>query len=151
MAATEIEMRRQRMADDLDKAIARLTRAARRAYYATFTLAIVGIGASILAGILSFVKADAVVVGILALIPAMTAILLGRLKLQERASWFYGKREALYTLYNNLHFELPDPVTAESLAEISRTWSEINLEREKEWLARLTFSADDLSKPVKQS
>lgn len=142
----ELAGRRERMGRDLDRAIAQVSAAGRRNYFAAFTLATVGVLASVAAGILAFVEADRFVVGIVALVPAMTALVTSRLKLQERANWHYRRRDALLALFNMLHFELPDPPTADAVAEISRRWSAINTELSGEWERRLAFSAADAAR-----
>ncbi|TMJ18890.1 MAG: hypothetical protein E6G92_03435 [Alphaproteobacteria bacterium] len=142
----EAEERRDRLAVDLDKAIHVLGSAGRRNYLATFSLALIGSGASVMAGILAFLQVDSVIVGVLALIPAMCAIVVGRLKLQDRANWYYRKRTALFALYNEVHFELPDPPTSAAIAEISRKWSALNQQMEGDWGSRLALTLEDMNR-----
>lgn len=144
MAENEVEKRRARMADDLNKAIGVHGSAAKRNYFFTFSLALLATIASILAGILAFLQFTGVWVGVLALIPAASAILLSRLKLQERANWYYRKKDGLLGLYNELHYELPDPPTSVALAELSKKWTALNLERATPWGTSLAFVADEL-------
>ena len=43
------------------------------------------------------------------------------------------KKEALLELYNELHFELPDPPTSASIATISRKWTRLNRDMSGAW------------------
>ena len=149
MADKETESRRARMAKDLDHAVGVLGRAATRNYFFTFGLALLATGASIAASILAFLQFSAAIVGVLALIPAMAGILLSRLKFQQRANWYYRKKGALLALYNELHFELPDPPTSAAIASISKKWRQLNQEMEAAWETSLALSPEELEKPAR--
>lgn len=143
------------MSDDLNTAIDVHHRAAKRNFYATFFCALLGTGASVLASILAFLQVSGVIVGVLALVPAMAAVLVSRLKLQDRANWYYLKHDRLLTLYNQLHFELPDPPTSAAIADISKRWSALNEDMAGAWETRLAISMQDMQKnenePKRQS
>jgi hypothetical protein len=136
------------MAVDLDAAIKVHRQGGKRHYFATVALGMAAAGSSILAGILAFLKADSTLVGIFALIPAMATILISSLKLQEKANWYYKKKDALLGLYNALHFELPHPPTVEAITELSRKWTELNSTMQGDWDGKLALSVEDLKKGV---
>jgi hypothetical protein len=149
MADKETEARRAKMTRDLDHALGVLGAAATRNYFTTFALALLATGASIAASILAFLQASAALVGVLALIPAMAGILMNRLKFQQRANWYYRKKEALLELYNQLHFELPDPPTSAAIAAISKKWTRLNGEMSGAWETSLALSPEELEKPAR--
>ena len=149
MADKETETRRKTMVTDVGHALAVLGAAAKRNYFFTFALALLATGASIAASILAFLQVSSVVVGVLALIPAMAGILMTRLKFQARANWYYRKKEALLELYNELHFELPDPPTSASIATISRKWTRLNRDMSGAWDTTLALSAEELERPAR--
>jgi hypothetical protein len=146
MVQTEVELRRTRLAADLDKALKVHGAAGKRHYFSTVGLVMLAAASSIIAGALAFVEADHVIVGILALVPAAATILINSLKLQEKANWYYRKKNELLALYNHLHFELPDPVTSPAISEVSRRWSALNRSMQGDWDTKLTLSVQDVQK-----
>jgi len=148
MADDEIEARRRRMASDLEAAIKVHGGGGQRHYYATVGLGLAAAVSSFIAGILAFAEADKTLVGICALVPAAATVLIGALKLQEKANWYYRKKDELLALNNALQFELPNPPTAEAIRAISTKWSALNKAMQGDWSATLALSLEDLKRDV---
>ncbi|KTE45022.1 hypothetical protein ATE62_02850 [Sphingopyxis sp. HIX] len=139
------------MSSDLDRAIDVNGRAALRNYSFAFFFVVVATISSVASSILAFLKFDSILVGAIALVPALCTIVLNQLKFQERANWFYRKRDQLYAIANELHFELPDPPQSPHIAELSRRWSALNIAMSENWEKQLSLGVIPPKDPGKST
>jgi len=103
-------------------------------YYIALAFMIITLLASALAALgglaLGF---TAKVTGFIALFPGIIAFAETQIKLQGKANWHYRKRNELETIRQRLDYQLPTNITADNIAAISRSLSEITLAMQKEW------------------
>ena len=59
----DLTARQSRMSESLNKAVRQMGAAAKRNYFAAFALALIGVLASVAAGVLAFADADKILVG----------------------------------------------------------------------------------------
>lgn len=147
MAEAELEARLQRLRDEIDGDVALYLKLARRNYGAVYAIVLIGIGSSIAAGLLAFLKADSQLVGILALIPAAATIILKQLNFQAKANWHYAKTDALKALRLKTDYGLPADYQADDIAAIAAEYGKTNSDFSKRWEESAAFSTDILPFP----
>ena len=128
----------QQKADELARILDRdshheLIRA--RVHHCTgMTLMILAILASAFAGVSGLTSMlGLLTVGVIALIPGTLALLSTTIKFEGRAMWHYRKKRELDALSSRLKFEMPTPPTADQIALISRTRSQLDKNLGVEW------------------
>ena len=121
---------------DLDIEQKRYLHYARGNYWAvqitSWTATIAGVAAATL-GLIPLDWVQKWQVGLLAAIATALVSASRQLGFQQKANWHYRKEERLGELKRQLKFETPLPITAESVAIISRAWSAIDKGLTQEW------------------
>jgi hypothetical protein len=70
------------------------------------------------------VKTDSRIVGGLAAVPGILTLGASTLRLNERAAWFFMRKEMISGLRRRLLYELPVDATADNVAAISKSWTD---------------------------
>lgn len=106
---------------------------ARRAYSIGLFFMACAILASVVAAIGGILQFDPRVVGTLALIPGVIAIVPTNLKLQARANWHYRKKDEAQSLLNVLQYGLSDPPTIDEVKKIAADLNALNRKMGRDW------------------
>jgi hypothetical protein len=127
------------MNQNLTAARDRTTRLAKRSYLLALGLLFTAVGSSAVAGVLGLLEQDARLVGAIALLPGFATLLATTFKFQEKANWYYLRRDHIYDLYNRFAYTGP-PETEEHAADslkhieaISNDWTSINYSLADKW------------------
>ena len=79
-------------------------------------------------------------IGVLALVPAATAIVATTFKFQGRSSWHYRKSDALNALRSRLLFQLPVQPSADNVAAVAKARDELTDRMQAEWDKEFVFN-----------
>jgi hypothetical protein len=102
-------------------------KAARRNYFAAYTLNIIVVGASITAAILATANAPATYTAIFAALPAIVLSINTTFKFEKKSRWHWKKNKRIRGYLNSLEFEGAND------ADISRAYSKFNEEMDESW------------------
>lgn len=108
-------------------------------YRMSLVLLFFSVGSSSVSGVLSLLKFDPTVTGLIAFGPTIVALFAAAFRFQDKANWFYRRKDVIDSLYGKFSFEGPAPTasnTAQALAHvdaISREWREMNQKMSREW------------------
>lgn len=129
----EVDRRIVELGRDLETMIGHYQRLARLNYLTAFGLRFAIVISSIVAGIGGLALDQPKLFAIVAFLPAALATFTTNLKFQDRANWHYRKKDSLNGLRNSLRFQLPDPPTRESVADIAEALTALNKGMSEEW------------------
>lgn len=106
----------------------------------------------VLASIAGIANAPGQIVGAVAFCPVLFATILMNIKFQDKANWYFKKKNALAALRRELLFELPGIAENESVRMISKKWTELEIRMDEQWEKEFAFSwTDYFNKPHKPS
>ena len=147
-SALEIRKRIEGLRSELEKAIAHYNSRARAAYWCAHILMIITLGSSALATLCGvFLDVSGKTTGAIAAIPGIAALIAVTMKPAGRANWHYRKKDALNELRRRLLYELPQFPTANNVAAISKSWTELTKKMNEEWERDFTLSWASFTKP----
>jgi hypothetical protein len=142
-AATELDA----LIGEAEDAAGRSLRRGRGYYFAGYALALLSVGASIVAGVLALgdTGAGLKTVGVIALIPAFCATIAAQLRLVEKANWNYRRRRRLKTLARETRFARLKGAPIDVLEAAQARLAAIETELDEAWSEGLafTFAAKD--------
>jgi hypothetical protein len=138
--APEILSRIDALKSDLEKAINHYNVRARANYWMAFLLMSITLGSSAIATLCGFLGANGKITGIFAALPGITALFAVTLKPAGRANWHYRKKDGLNALRRRLLFELPAEPTADNVAAISKSWTDLTKKMNETWEREFTLS-----------
>ena len=135
MARSEdVQSRLELLRSDLKGQAAKYLTLARINYHFAYALMILTLLFSVAAGIGGiFLPISKEVVGGLALVPGVFALVANMLKPQGRANWHYRKHDELNELLRRASFDLPASPSASDVAKIARAWSKVDKDMSLEW------------------
>ncbi len=144
----ELEKRRDRLAEILERHAIRTRRRARWNHRTSMALMVLSVVCSVTAaGLGFFTSQSSRLVGGIAILTPLIAYVAVNLKLEGKASWHHRKSNALLALSSRLRYELPEEPTAEQIAAVSRSYDALNLRMQREWDATLSFNWSGLTRP----
>ncbi|HEX4227256.1 MAG TPA: hypothetical protein VHZ07_01205 [Bryobacteraceae bacterium] len=109
-------------------------------HYASLALMVLALGSTLAASVLAiFSLASEKIVGGIAGLPAVIAIIALTLKLDAISNWNYRKAVKTRTLLRRLMYEGPEPMTTDYIASISAEFNRLDDVMAKERLQNLTL------------
>jgi hypothetical protein len=139
--APEIRTRVDALTKELNDAIAHYNTRARTAYWCAQILMIMTLGSSALATLCGvFLDAGGKITGGIAALPGITALIAVTMKPAGRANWHYRKKDGLNELRRRLLYELPESPTADNVAAISNSWTQLTVKMNEKWERDYTLS-----------
>lgn len=144
----ELEKRRDRLAEILERHATQTRRRARWNHRTSMTLMVLSVLCSVTAaGLGFFTSQSSRLVGGIAILTPLIAYVAVNLKLEGKASWHHRKSNALRALGSRLRYELPEEPTAAEIAEVSKAYDALNVTMQREWDATLSFNWRGLGRP----
>ena len=140
----------EKLVEELQEDCEKYIRLGRRYYSASYTLTILAVSASLLAGALAMwsdIKQEAI--GAVALIPAFCVAVAHRLKLVDKGNWFYLTGDRLKALAREACVETSAGLDATKAKALVDKANAIYLSSGAEWAKDLSFLFED-SKPPKK-
>lgn len=135
----EIQSRRDRLADELQKGADWQSRDAARSYYSSQTLLFASLGCSVAAAISGiFFDVSSRIVGAVAALPPLIAYVAASLRLELRQNWYFRKSVPLKALRSQLLYQLPEEPTVESVAAIAAARDKLVADMQREWYETIT-------------
>lgn len=112
----------------------------RRYYFASYTLMILSLVGSIGAALLAFLDGvDRAVVGVVALLPAVSASVAGQLRMIEKGSWHFRRKHAMERLARDLRLTAATDADWKAVETANRKVGELDERLEADWDAGLAF------------
>jgi hypothetical protein len=138
--------RKQLLEQNLSASLAKTTTHAKRGYIANLTLLFISVGASATATVLGLFKWPSDIIGSIAMLSGFATLLATTFKFQDKADWYYDRKNQLYSLYNRLSFTGPLETDIDALAlskhieSIASDWSNLNFMFEGRWKKELSVN-----------
>ena len=146
--SAELEKRRERLAEVLDRHALQTRKRARWNHRTAMALMVLSVLCSVTAaGLGFFTSQSSRLVGGIAILTPLIAYVAVNLKLEGKASWHHRKSNALRALCSRLRYELPEEPTAEEIANVSKAYDALNVVMQREWDATLSFNWRGLNRP----
>lgn len=140
VATPEIQHRIDALRTEIEDTIALYGRLARLNYWGAAGLMALTLASSALAALGGFLGFPSQLVGSVALLPGVIALIATTFNLQGRANWHYRKKDALYGLRRKLLFELPENPAAQDIAAVAEEWTQLNERMNVLWESDLSLS-----------
>lgn len=129
-----------RLITDCEEGAVASLRSGRRHYFASYTLMVVSVASSVLAGILALkVEATKELVGAVALVPALCAGIASQLRLVPKGNWYYHRNRLLQAHARIMLAMNVDKPTRADLDSAIAGLNRIEADLEKEWDSRASF------------
>ena len=141
----EIQKRAERLEKELSSAISHTNRRARLNYWTALVLIAGALLSSAAASLGAFTRWNNNLIGALALVPGIAALIETTLKFQSKSNWRYRKVDALNALRRRLLYELPEVPTADNVAAISDAWTSVTQSMELEWEKQFSLNWTEIS------
>src|ERR1044072_3532871 len=127
---SNIQGRIDGLLSELERNISHHQHRAKLDHHAAIWLMLIALLASAGAGLGGlFLDANAKVVGAIALLPGIMALIASTMKYQGKSHWHYRKRDSLSELKLRLLYELPEFPTADNVAAVARSLRSLTKER----------------------
>ncbi|HXW23164.1 MAG TPA: hypothetical protein VEK73_00335 [Xanthobacteraceae bacterium] len=133
------------MGKEIDAAINRSGYLAKRSYISGLGLLFISVAASASGGLLGLLHHDSQVVGVIALLPGFATLFASTFKFQDKANWYYTRKDHLYDLHNLLFFSGPAdteqdaPAGLKHIEALAEHWNKINHSLSETWRAELNI------------
>ena len=132
--SSELIQRQEKLKGELLVTIAGESKLAHVNHRLSICLMVIALGCSVAAGAIGFfTNASSKVVGGLAVIPALIAFVAVNLKLEDKSSWHYRKRDELRALVSRLDYPQTELLSSDNIATISNCRNELNAKMQAEW------------------
>ncbi|MEZ5786080.1 MAG: hypothetical protein R3D62_06325 [Xanthobacteraceae bacterium] len=131
--------RKEKMEKQLLRALKRTSFLATRSYVLGLALVFLSVGASAAAGIMNLFEFQSKIVTTTAFLSGFATLLATTFKLQEKAGWYYARKDKLYELYNRLEFQGPPeteqnaPQALKHIEDIANEWIKANYALAEGW------------------
>lgn len=131
--------RKEKMEKQLLRALKRTTYLARRNYVSGLTLVFLSVGASAAAGIMNLFNVRSEIVTTTAFLSGFATLLATTFRFQEKANWYYARKDKLYELYNRLEFQGPPDTDQDAtlalkyVEDIANEWIKANYALAEHW------------------
>jgi hypothetical protein len=152
-----VKDRKELLNNNLTAARDRTTYRAKRSYVLGLALLFAAVGSSAVSGMLGLLQVDSRLVGAIALLPGFATLLATTFKFQEKANWYYTRRDHLYDLYNRFAYTGPPETEEHSAAAlkhieaIANDWTNINYSLAEKWKTDLQIDWTGLSTSISKT
>jgi hypothetical protein len=135
----EVQMRIERLADELRQAATAESRRATRSYYFSQAMLFLALGCSLAAAISGiFFSISPKIVGGLAALPPLIAYVAASFRLELRQNWYYRIAVALEALRSRLLYQLPEQPTVDNISAIAAARDKLRIDMQHEWYEMIT-------------
>jgi hypothetical protein len=146
-----IKERKERLRADLETDLQRHWNLARWDHRLSLILVNLGLAASALAGIGGLLKASFLgevtqpIIGGLALVPAGVAVVETTLKLTQKASWRYRRRDALRGLLRRLEYPAGAGLSLAEISSVAQAYTQLDEAMTEAWINTVVGAAGKTS------
>ena len=137
----EVELRKAALVKELEDEIKKTFRSAKGSHHLSLGLMVLALSCTVVSavgGIFFRVRSD-VVGGIAALSP-LVAFIAVNLKLEEKCSWHYRRKDALAALRSRLLYQMPINPTVDDIAAVAEARDILTRDLQKEWEKHLSLN-----------
>jgi hypothetical protein len=142
----DLQGRIQQLREDLEYSINGYKIRAIKEYKISIWLSRLTATTGILASTIGMLGAPGKIVGIIALLPVVLSTIAINLKFQDKANWYYRKKNALSAFRRELMYQLPENHASDIVSEISKKWTELDNKMDKQWEKEFAFPWTDYLK-----